>query len=220
MTPGPTGREPVYSLQDCRELRRRPGGFVSPYTHQRDESGVLVGALPDAGGGFMGLLDSGTSPGGTGLLNHAGTDLIRVDAAGNPLWDHPLPEHKGLEGLQGVGPVVLTGVGATCEVLAFNRDGLGLGSFGFRPEVHYPGFFLDHPRIRAYRGADNRIYALVADNFNGMQHWYRLHGDEAIVSTATALTLADPAAHAAGRAAGSARRHRPSPRRPRSASLG
>ena len=77
----------------------------------------------------------------------------------------PLPEHKGLEGLQAVGPVVLTGVGATCEVLAFNRDGLGLGSLGFGPEVHYIGFFLDHPRaLRAYRGDDGRAYALIADN--------------------------------------------------------
>src|SRR5207248_1629726 len=127
---------PLYRLQDCRELRRKPGGFLSPYTFQPDESGVLVGALPSADGGFTGLINFRTSPGGTGLLNHAGTDLVRVDAEGERLWDHPLPEHKGLEGLQAVGPVVLTGVGTTCEVLAFTRDGLGLGSFGFRPAVH------------------------------------------------------------------------------------
>ena len=156
---------------------------------------MLVAAVPNSDGGFTGLINDRSSPGGTGLLNHAGTDLIRLDAEGKPLWDHPLPEHKGLEGLAGVGPLLLTGVGATCEVLAFNHDGLGLGSFGFPPQVHYLGFFLDHPgALRAYRGDDGRIYALVADNANGMQHWYRLHGEGTISTTAGAFNLKDPAA--------------------------
>ncbi len=186
---------PVYRLEACRELRRKPGGIVSAYTSRPDDSGVLVAAVPNSDGGFTGLLNDRSSPGGTGLLNHAGTDLIRLDAEGNALWDHPLPEHKGLEGLAGVGPLLLTGVGATCEVLAFNHDGLGLGSFGFPPQVHYLGFFLDHPgALRAYRGDDGRIYALVADNANGMQHWYRLNGEGTISTTASAFNLKDSVA--------------------------
>src|SRR5262249_349043 len=152
------------------------GALVSPYTRQPDPSALLVGALPESDGGFLGLVNFRTAPGGTGLFSHAGTDLVRLGADGERLWDHPLPGRQGLVGLQGVGPVVLTGVGTTCEVLAFSRDGLGLGSFGFGKEAHYPGFFLDHPRaLRAYRGADDHVYALVADSLSGVQHWYRLH---------------------------------------------
>lgn len=188
---------PTYRLQDCRELRRRAGGLISPYTRKPDPSGSLVGTVPEADGGFTGLIHLRSSPGGTGLIDHAGTDLIRVDGEGLPLWDHPLSAHKGLVGLQAVGPLLLTGVGATCEVLAFNRDGLGVGSFGPGPEVHYSGSSLDQPRsLRAYRGIDGRTYALVADNANGMPHWWRLHGDDTIATGATPITLDQPAAQA------------------------
>jgi hypothetical protein len=186
---------PVYRLEDARELRRQPGGIVSPYTGRPDDSGVLVAAVPSADGGFTGLINERSWPAGTGVLNHAGTDLIRLDAEGKVLWDHPLPEHKGLEGLAGVGALFLTGVGATCEVLAFNHDGLGLGSFGFPPQVHYLGFFLDNPgALRAYRGDDGRVYALVADSASGMQHWYRLNSEGTISATANAFKLKDSAA--------------------------
>ena len=61
--------------------------------------------------------------------------------------------NRGLYGLDRSDPILLTGEAATCEVVAFNPDGLGLGSFGFPPEVHYHGYFLDHPQaVRAYRG--------------------------------------------------------------------
>jgi hypothetical protein len=188
---------PLYRLEDRPALPRKPGALLSPYTRRADPSAVLVGAVPDDDddGGFTGLINFRTSPYGTGLLATAGTDLVRLDPSGERLWDHPLAEHRGLEGLERAGPLLLTGVAATCEVLAFNRDGLGLGSFGFRPEVHYPGFFLDQPRaLRAYRGGDNRIYALVADSVAGVQHWYRLHGEDSLVSTESVLTLSAPAA--------------------------
>jgi hypothetical protein len=186
---------PQYRLEDCRALVRKPGGFLSPYTSRPQDAAVLVAAVPNADGGFTGLFNDPSSPWGTGLLNNAGTDLMRLDDAGAMLWDHPLPEHKGLEGLERAGPLLLTGVGVTCEILAFNHDGLGMGSFGFPPQVHYLGFFLDHPgAVRAYRGGDGRIYALIADKANGMQHWYRLHGEETIASTSSAITLQEPAA--------------------------
>src|SRR5262249_55631791 len=161
-----------------------------PYTSRPDESGVVVAAVPNSDGGFTGVFNHRSSPWGTGLLSHAGTDLVRLDGAGATLWDHPLAKYQGLEGLDRAGPLLLTGVGATGEVLTFNHDGLGLGSFGFPPQVHYPGFFLDYPgAVRGYRGGEGRIYALVADPLNGMQHWYRLRGEDTIVSTTSAMTL-------------------------------
>src|SRR4029079_4100394 len=65
---------PLYRLEDCRELLRKKGALVSPYTRQPYPSAVLVGALPESDGGFTGLLNFRTAPGGTGPLNHAGTD--------------------------------------------------------------------------------------------------------------------------------------------------
>src|SRR5262249_37604609 len=123
-------------------------------------------------------------------------ELVRFDVARMRLWDHRLPIDHGVEGLQGVGPILLTALAASCEVLAFNRDGLGLGSLGFRPEVHGSGFFLDDPAaVRAFRGGDDRIYALASDRAGGKQHAYRLQGD-AIVTTETVLTLGESAAQA------------------------
>jgi hypothetical protein len=188
---------PLYRLEDCRALARRRGGYISGYTGRPDDSGILVAAVPDANssGGFTGLLNDRRSPWGTGLIPSAGTDLVCFDGAGATLWDHPLAEHKGVVGLERAGPLLLSGVGATCEILVFNHDGLGLGSFGFPPQVHYLGFFLDQPgAVRAYRGGDGRIYTLVADSSSGMQHWYRLHGEETIVTASSAISLKEPAA--------------------------
>ena len=188
---------PIYRLEDCRELVRRKGGLVSPVTGRADDSGVLVGAIPGDDGGFTGLIRFRSSPGGSGLPDHAGTDLIGVDASGERLWNHPLSEHEGLQGLQSVGPVVLTSVAATREVLAFTRDGLGLGTLGFRSEAQGSGSSLDHPRsFQAYRGDDGKSYALVADVGRGMQHWWRLNRDDTIATSATAITVDEPAARA------------------------
>jgi Right handed beta helix region len=188
---------PVYRLQDCRAIVRRAGGFVSPYTGQPDETSGLAAATPAQDGGFLALANLRSAPGGTGLLNGAGTDAIGLEADGRLRWLHPLGQHKGMEGLATVGPVTITGVGTTAEIIALNRDGLGLGSFGFRAEAHYPGFFLDGPQaVRAYRGRDGRTYALIADTGGGMQHWWRLRGEDRIVTHSTPVTLSEPTAEA------------------------
>ena len=123
--------------------------------------------------------------------------------AGSTRW----PADRGLEGLSTVGAVTITGVGTTSEIIAVNRDGLGLGELRPAGEVHYQGYFLDHPEaVRAYRGHDGRTYALMADNFNGRHHWFRLDGEDRIVAVGAPVAL--------GRAAAGARRRGP-PARPR-----
>jgi hypothetical protein len=102
-----------------------------------------------------------------------------------------------MEGLTTIGAVTLTGVAETSEIVALNRDGLGLGSFGPAAESHYGGFYLDSPRsVRAYRGADGATYVLVADDLAGMHHWWRLAGADAIVTTSTPITISESAAKA------------------------
>jgi hypothetical protein len=188
---------PVYRLQDVREIIRLPGGFVSPYTGRADETTGLACVSPTDDGGFLALANLRSAPGRTGLLNGAGTDIIRLEADGRLRWLHPLGRHRGLEGLATVGPVTITGVGTTAEILALNRDGLGLGSFGFPAGARYPGFFLDTPQaVRGYRGHDGRFYALIADKLGGMQHWWRLRGEDRIDARSTPITVSEPSARA------------------------
>jgi Right handed beta helix region len=184
---GPT---PSYDLAHRREIPRLKDGLISPYTLQPEPSIDVTAASSTDDGGIIANARLKSSPGGVGLFHNAGTDLIRFDAEGHPKWLHPLERHQGIEGLATVGPVTITGVGVTSEILAFNPDGLGLGSFGPKARVHYEGYFLDHPgAVRAYKGADGRTYALIADNYSGRHHWWRLNGVEGIVSSRFPVTL-------------------------------
>ena len=180
---------PAYDLSRRREIPRLKDGLISPYTHQPEPNADVTAASPTEDGGIIANVRLKSSPGGIGLFNNAGTDLIRFDAEGRPKWLHPLGRHQGVEGLSTVGPITITGVGVTSEILAFDPDGLALGSFGPKPSVHYEGYFLDHPgAVRAYRGQDGRTYALIADNYGGRHHWWRLR-DAAFVSHRTPVTI-------------------------------
>jgi hypothetical protein len=86
-------------------------------------------------------------------------------------------------------------VHATAEVLVFNADGLGLGSFGQPAQVHYSGFFIDNAEgLRLYRGSDGETYALVADAVSGRHHWYRLEGKDRITVSKNPVVLQPPTA--------------------------
>ena len=92
-----------------------------------------------------------------------------------------LDRDKGLEGFAAAGPVLFTGVATTMETITLDRDGLGLGSFSPPERAHYEGYFLDHPEaVRSIHGTDGREYALLADNYNGRHHWFRLDGADRI----------------------------------------
>ncbi len=180
---------PIYRLRDCVAMPRHKT-YRSPYTFQPDEPEGLGSVTLESGGDYIGLIHMRTAPGGVGVLNHAGTDVAGIDARGDLRWMHTLSRHKGLEGLSTAGPVTITTVGTTSEVIALNRDGLGLGTFGQGPDLHYFGYFIDHPQaVRLYRGLDKRIYALLADNITGRLHWWRLRGEDRIATTATPVTL-------------------------------
>jgi hypothetical protein len=185
---------PVYRLADCRAFARPPEGVVSPYQHRPDPTrGCNAGAPTDDG--LIGLINMTTAPADTSLLNNCGTDLARFDAQGQLRWFHPLGTDSGLYGLASVGRILVTAKSATCEVVALDQDGLGLGSFGFPAEVRYEGYLLDHPQaVRAYQGRDGKTYVLVVDNFNGRQHWWRLQNAGSIVSRTTTVRLSETAA--------------------------
>jgi hypothetical protein len=187
---------PVYRGGDRLRVPRPREGLTSPYNHKPDPTRGLYGASLDADG-LIANINLQSSPDGTGLLNTAGTDLVGFDRNGQLRWFHKLDADGGLIGLAAVGPVVLAGVGVSCEILVVNRDGLGLGSFGQPSQVHYPGFYLDHPEaVQAYKGRDGRTYALIADNYDGRHHWYRLDAADQIKAYSTPLALGRTAASA------------------------
>ena len=202
---------PVYRLRDCIAMPRQKD-YLSPYTHQPDDPEGLGAVTLEPNGDYIGLIHMRSAPGGVGVLNHAGTDVAGIDARGGLRWLHTLSRHKGLEGLSNVGPVTITTVGTTSEVIALNRDGLGLGTFGQGPDLHYFGYFIDHPQaVRLYRGLDKRTYALLADNITGRLHWWRLRGEDRIATTATPVTLPGSTAQTLAALPPVPRRHRPSP---------
>ena len=188
---------PTYRMEGRRKLSRPPGAIVSPYTRKPDDLNALTAAAFEPGGGYVANVLMGSSPDGTGLLNNAGTDIVGFDAAGRVRWFHALNRDKGLEGLSAAGPAFLSGVATSNEIIAVDQDGLGLGSFSPPERAHYAGYFLDHgPAVRGYRGQDGRDYALIADNFNGRHHWYRLDGADRIRSAKTPAPLPPKAAEA------------------------
>ncbi len=164
-------------------------GFISPYTGKPDGFGVAsLYEIDDANLGT--LINVRSAPGGTGLLNGAGTDMAGFDAAGNLRWLHPLAVHKGLYNFQSLGPVFVSGVGQSTEVVCVDRDGLGLGTFGQSPISHYNGYWLDHPgALQSWQGQDGNYYLLIADNFHGMHHWYRLGNLESLMRAVTPITV-------------------------------
>ncbi len=188
---------PIYRADGRRAIPLPKAGLISPYDGKPDPTNGLAAAELTPDGGLIGLVYLKSTPESTGLLNSCGTDVARFDDDGEVRWVRTLSDRQGLMGLSTTGPVTFAGVATTCEVIATSADGLGLGTFGFGPDIHYEGYFLDHPQaLRSYRGRDGRIYLITADNFNGRQHWRRLVGEEKITTTVRTLTIDDAASKA------------------------
>ena len=164
-------------------------GFISPYTGKPDNFNIAsLYEIDDANLGA--LINVRTAPGSTGLFNGAGTDMAGFDAAGNLRWLHPLAIHKGLYNFQALGPVFVSGVGQTSEVVCVDRDGLGLGTLGQAAISHYSGYWLDHPgALQSWQGQDGNYYLLIADNYHGMHHWFRLGNQDSIVRSVAPVTV-------------------------------
>lgn len=191
---------PVYTPNNITDWKApNTAGFISPYTGQPDSFGVA--SLYEINDTSLGaLINMSTAPGRTGLFNGAGTDIAGFDAAGTLRWLHPLAIHKGLYNFQALGPVYVSGVGQTSEVVCVDRDGLGLGTFGQSALSHYSGYWLDHPgALQSWQGQDGNYYLLIADNYHGMHHWYRLGNQDKLLRNVTPISVS--AAQAAALAA-------------------
>ncbi len=187
---GPDGI-PSYKA-DARILVPAEKNMISPHTFTEEKLSRFAYFEPLPDGSAVGAMYLGTSTGGGGIFNGVGTDLVGVDANGKMRWANLLPQHQGIMGSSVVGPLVVTSVGTSAELLAFNTDGLGLGCFGLPKAAHYNGYWIDHPTaLQVYRGKDGRTYGLLSDNYNGAQHWFRILGADKITATKQEFAVSD-----------------------------
>lgn len=187
---------PAYPAEKLRAIPRPRAGLFSPYARRPDPTDGLAGAVLAEGGGLVALVRMTTAPGGLPRPG-IGTDLVGLDDEGRARWFRPLAPLGGLTGPGSVGPIALASVVDTGEVLAFDRDGLGLGGFGPPPSLEFgPPPNGKVGAVHAYRGRDGRAYAVVDDREGGVHHWWRLVGEETLATAATAFSLSSDAARA------------------------
>lgn len=183
---------PIYSANNTISWKSpNSTGFISPYTGQKDN--FSIASLHEINDNILGaLINVNSAPGRTGLFNGAGTDMAGFDISGNMRWMHPLAIHKGLYNFQAIGPVYLSGVGQTSEIVCVDKDGLGLGTFGQSAVSNYTGYWLDHPgAVQAWQGQDGQYYLLIADNYHGMHHWYQMSNQDKIIRNTLIITISD-----------------------------
>jgi parallel beta-helix repeat protein len=185
---------PVYRWADRKELiGDNETTLLNPYDRKSGGMGQITKlvAQPDGGWTMQAML---RGSGGSGLNNGAGTDLFGYSADGRLRWVHQLADYKGIAGLGSANGVTVTAIFYSGEFLAFDPDGLGLGGFTEASELHYAGYWIDHPNMLMYRGRDGHGYVTTGDNYNGRHPWYRLTGDDRIVRTRTPLIISDATA--------------------------
>ena len=188
---------PIYRYAD-RTAIKFPPSVVSPYTLQPEAfNHNLRCATPVGNGEVIGDLLYGSSPYGVGI-GVGVTDVARIKANGQMRWLHSLGNRKGLQGCDTAGPITVTGVATTAEVIAMNTDGLGLGSIGLPPESHYTGFWFDNPyrSVEIYTGPDGHMYVLGVDDIYGCCHWWRVNWEGRLKTVTQPVTLSDTAAKA------------------------
>jgi hypothetical protein len=163
---------------------------LSPYDFKPDGVGMMVvaGSLSDGGSVIQaGLRGSG----GTGLSNGAGTDLSGYGPDGRRRWVHQLAQHKGIGGMGTVDDITLTAVFYSCETLAMDADGLALGGFCEAPQLHYCGYWIDHPNLRLFKLPDNHLHATIGSNADGRHLWYRLDNQESLKKSRQSFRVSD-----------------------------
>lgn len=181
---------PVYLPDRVVVVPKPKDGIISPYTHVVEPTAAAYGIAPFEDGTFVANVNYRTSPGGTGLSNTAGTDFVGVDSSGAIRWIHPYSEKHGIVGAARLGSVAIAGIMETSEIIVVDHDGLGMNGFTLPAFIHYPGYYLDHTEaVRGFRGADGAYYALIADNYNGRSHWWRLEGDERTLKTTVPIMI-------------------------------
>jgi parallel beta-helix repeat protein len=179
---------PVYEGKDYASLLAADWTTeVSPYDLQPDGTrfygsvGFVAAGMLSDGGSVVQVPLRGS--GGTGLNNGAGTDLVGFGTDGRRRWVHQLAEHKGIAGLGTVDDITLTSVFYSCETIAVDADGLGLGGFCEPRHLNYAGYWIDHPNLRLFKLPDGGVYATWGDNADGRHPWFRLDNQQSLTRT-------------------------------------
>ena len=197
---------PIYRWADTRAYSVSPA--ISPYNFEKFQADGMIGGKPDGEGGMIGIRTVPGSP-NTALLNTGGTDVIAIGAGGQVRWVKDMAEYGYVNNIVTQNGVFVAGIGTTTELAAFNRDGLGLGSFCWPERANWTGLWYDHTTaVMSYKGQDGRFYFTTTDYIQNANQWFRLESnnvresrtplvlDEATARRLAALPAFDPKASA------------------------
>ncbi len=163
---------------------------LSPYDFKPDGTSffVVTGTLADGGC----VVQSGwRGSGGTGLSNGAGTDLAGYGPDGRRRWVHQLAQHKGIGGMGTADDITLTAVFYSGETIVVDGDGLALGGFCEARQLHYCGYWIDHPNMRLFKMPDGKLHATIGSNADGRHLWCRLDNQESLKKSKQPFRVAD-----------------------------
>ena len=182
---------PIYRFKDIEQFPAGPS--ISPYSFAKFQVGGMVSGKADPSGGFMGISSIPGSP-NSALLNTGGTDLASVGPGGHVRWIKDMAEYGYVNNLVGENGVYLAGIGTTTELAALDKDGLGMGGFGWPERANWTGLWYDHPyAVMSYKGSDGRFYFVTTDYIQNLNQWFRLD-DSSIRQSRTALSISDSTA--------------------------
>lgn len=193
---------PVYNWTSARALNATlpQGGdkMISPYDFKTEEiPNTLVRQIaPLSDGGFAQSFIL-KSAGGTGLQNGAGTDLAGFDKDGRLRWFFPLSYTVGSQGVQTIPQkgLVFSMWSESCDYLAMDEDGLGLGSLSMTEESHWGGMWSDHAQQqRAFLGNDGKPYYVLGDYAMNCYHWFAIEGADNVKHSKTKFALSEKTA--------------------------
>lgn len=180
---------PVYRGQDrVAVMTQDAKTFLNPYDGKPGGEDQMAVVTQQPSGGYT-IQIAIRNSGGMGLNNGAGTDLMGIDAQGKIRWLNLLAPLHGIAGMGTANGVTITSPFASGQYLAFDEDGLGLGGFTEAAQLHYCGYWIDHPNLQMHRGYDGRAYVTLGDNSSGRYPWYRMSGEDQLIRKRVPCTV-------------------------------
>jgi hypothetical protein len=166
-----------------------PYDFKPDYTAGYGGNGFVVPGFLSDGGAIYQLTLRGS--GGAYLNNGAGTDLCAYGPDGRRRWVLPQAQYKGIAGMGTVDDLTLTAVFYSAETLMVDADGLGLGGFCEPRQLHYLGYWIDHPNLQLFKMPDGHLHATFGSNADGRHPWFRLDNQESLKQSKQPFRLAE-----------------------------
>ncbi len=188
---------PIYefSKDSVLAMAEKAAVVPSPYfAGKTDDLRCASSARATPDGGVVAGINLRHTPYGMGLSNSGATDLARWNANGTLRWLRTMNDFNPIQGVEPFPGITISSWGHQAEYMAMDDDGLELGRFGFPANVHWGGFWVDHPQEwDATRSADGQIQIIIGDYVENCHHWMTVRSTGAVKRAARACSSARPA---------------------------